>query len=371
MSLKYTSFVTPLVIVALIVWVSFKYFRNTQYAARNSFIVLAAFTLPALIIASPWYIKNWAFTGNPVYPFLFGLFGGKNWDAFRAAWYAGADTGLGRQPGTLLALPWLLTLGVRDVNFWDGRTGPLLLLFLPPVIWAGVTRRLGNRALPGAGGVLLLYALAHFGVWTLGVIWSRALWQSRLLLPGLVALVPVTAWVWANLSTFDLPRFSLSRFVNIAVALTLALALVDIGLLTLKINPVPYLAGLETRPAYLTRRLGAYYPAMEEINKQLPAEAAVLFLWEPRSYYCQRDCRPDSILDEFPHRAHQYGTAEAIAENWRKAGLTHVLVHRTGLDFMRNELPGTVDEELLNDLQRTYWREVADVAGAYQLYELK
>jgi hypothetical protein len=137
-----------------------------------------------------------------------------------------------------------------------------------------------------------------------------------------------------------------------------------------KIDPLPYLTGRESRDVYLTRRLGAYYATMQAIDESLPAEARIVFLWEPRSYYCQRECRPDSILDEFPHLVYQYGTAEAIAQAWQEAGVTHVLVHRAGLEFMLKESPETIDQEVLSTLEENYWREALDVAGAYQLYEL-
>lgn len=370
MGLKYTSFVTPLVIVGFIVYFATRY---PPFATRNSPLVIrsvAIFALPALLVAAPWYLKNWALTGNPVYPFLFNVFGGAQWDSFRASWYAAAGTGVGWQPGTLAALPWLLTLGTRDANYWDGRTGPLLLLFLPLVIGAGLSRRFAGRPVPAAAKILLVFALAHYLVWTLGVVWSQSLWQSRLLLPGLAALAPVSGWVWASLPGFNLPRFSLSRFVNIAVALTLALTLADVTLLTLKIDPLPALAGFESRADYLTRRLGAHYAAIEQIN-QLPPAAKIVFLWEPRSYYCQRDCRPDSILDEFAHLVYRHGSAAAIARQWQAEGVTHVLIHRAGLEFMRQHQPAAVDEPVLAQLLANHLQLVADVAGAYQLYQLK
>ncbi|MCP4421412.1 MAG: hypothetical protein GY805_32780, partial [Chloroflexi bacterium] len=330
MGLKYTSFVTPVIVVLLILWFGFR-----QKQLKQATINVALFSLVALLVAFPWYVKNWVFTGNPVYPFLSGMFDGQYWDSFRAEWYASAGTGIGWQPVdfygfvsnlfcegivcasteeyyggnlslTLLTLPLLLVLGFSDINYWDGRTGPLLLLFLPVVVWAAFSRRFADR--PAAYNLTLVYVLAHFIFWTLGVIWSRSLWQSRLLLPGLVGLVPVAGWIWANLSRFDLPQFSLSRFVNIAVTITLILIVVDVGLLTLQINPLPYILGLETRRDHLTRRLGAHYATMEQINQELPAQAKIAFLWEPRSYYCNRDCRPDSILDEFPHLVYQYGS---------------------------------------------------------------
>ena len=367
MGLKYTSFVTPLIIVLII---TFYVSRFSKFNLATLIKALAAFAVPALLVAVPWYLKNLAFTGNPVYPFLYGVFGGQQWSDFRAAWYASAGTGVGWRIDTLLALPWLLTLGFRDMNFWDGRTGPLLLMFLPFIIWAGLARKFAGRAVPPAVKILLIYALAHYLFWMLGVIWSRSLWQSRLLLPGLVALVPVAGWVWVNIPGFDTPKFSLSRFVNIAVVLVLALTLIDIGILTLKFDPLPYLFGLESRDEHLTRRLGAHYEAMRQLNAQLPEDATVLFLWEPRSYYCLGDCRPDSILDEFPHAVDQYGNAGTIAQAWRDKGITHILLHRAGLDFIRSESPEKIDQTVLAELEETYWQPLFSVAGAYQVYEL-
>lgn len=375
MSLKYTSFVTPLFIVIAIMFYVLRFTNGKSQIAHSKLKLMlmpqAAFILPAMLIAAPWYLKNWAFTGNPVFPFAYGLFGGHPWDAFRAEWYAAAGSGIGLKPLTLLGLPWLLTLGVQDMNFWDGRTGPLLLLFLPLLIWAGLSKQFAGQRVPAAAKLLLLYALTHFAVWTLGVIWSRSLWQSRLLLPGLVALPPVTGWVWLNLPAFDLPRFSLSRFVNIAIGLTLALTLVDTALLTLKFDPLPYLTGLESRPAYLERRLGGHYAAMQQLNAQLPPDAVVQFLWEPRSYYCRVDCRPDSILDVFPHAVHLYGSAAAISEAWRQSGITHVLLHQDGLNFVRSDTPGAVDETVLADLLENYLEPLDGWGGAYRLYRLK
>ena len=371
MGLKYTSFVTPIVIIVLILWQAIRH-RSGNLESKTLLLNLALFSLSALVTALPWYAKNWAFTDNPVYPFLFGLFNGRYWDGFRADWYAAAGTGIGWHPTTLLALPWLLTLGVRDMNYWDGRTGPLLLLFLPLILLYGLVRyRRQAPDRPAALDSLLVYALAQFAFWSLGVVWSRSLWQSRLLLPCLVALAPIVGWLWTDMSRFELPSFSLSRFVNVAIGLALVLILVDTGLLTLRINPLPYLVGEETQEEYLTRRLGAHYVAMQQINDDLAHDAVVVFLWEPRSYYCQRDCRPDSILDEFPHMVYKHGSADAIAQAWQQAGVTHLLIHRSGLNFVLSESPAIINTDVLNTLESKYLRQVFDVVGVYQLYTLQ
>jgi hypothetical protein len=58
---------------------------------RKSFIAqfkdAAYFALPALLLFSPWLIKNYFLAGNPVYPFLFNVFGGHYWDSFNSFRY--------------------------------------------------------------------------------------------------------------------------------------------------------------------------------------------------------------------------------------------------------------------------------------------
>lgn len=331
---------------------------------------LLAFAGPALLAALLWYLKNLLFTGNPVYPFVFnGLF----WDDFRAAWYAQAGTGIGFDPLAWLQLPVLAMLGVRDVNYFDGRTGPLFLAFLPLIIAYGLFRyRAAKR--PAALDALLLFALAQFLFWALGVIWSNSLWQSRLLLPALVALSPVIGWLWLDLAHLDWPAFSIRRFTNLLVGLALFLALLELLLNLVGLRPLAYLTGLESRDDYLTRRLGAYYAAVDRMNQILPAGSEVILLLEPRSYYCRVACRPDSILDRLPHDQHLYGSAAAIATAWKESGATHVLLNRQGLEFMtagdeRGLFRPAAAE--LAVLERDYFEQIFDIAGAYQLYALR
>jgi hypothetical protein len=401
MGLKYTGFIGPLTIGLILVWsqvagrrrqradgrgqgvtsqsqisnskASFT-IHNSQFTIHN-FKSMLLFALPALVIASPWYLKNFFFTGNPFYPFLSGIFDGLYWDSFRTAWYAQAGTGVGFDLKTLVALPVLATLGVRDANYFDGRTGPLFLAFLPLILLYGLFRyRARTPERPPALDFLLIFALAQFLFWTFGVIWSHSLWQSRLLLPCLAALSPVVGWLWQDLTHLDRPRFSMSRFVTLLIGLVLALNLIELSLNFAQVNPLAYLTGGETRSEYLARRLGAYYATLAKMNAALSPQAVVLFLWEPRSYFCQVECRPDSILDQLAHDQYLYGSAAKIVEAWKKAGITHVLLHRQGLEFIKHEDLAVLDQPALAQLEvleAGYFEPVFDVAGAYQLYRLK
>ena len=73
MGVKYTSFVCPVAASLFICW------HMARARARwNAWVkALALFGGIALIVAAPWYLCNLAFTGNPVYPFAYGIFGGR------------------------------------------------------------------------------------------------------------------------------------------------------------------------------------------------------------------------------------------------------------------------------------------------------
>jgi hypothetical protein len=358
------------------------------------------FSIVALLVAAPWYAKNLVFTGNPIYPFLLG---GEFWDDFRAEAYAEPGTGIAYNPTTcdsatrvylagqhatgceldpgylvvnLLTLPYILTLGLRDANLTDGISGPLFLIFLPLILAYSLFRVGGKKPLAFTG--LLLFALAHYLFWTVGVISSAALWQSRLLLPAFVVLCPVLAWIYEDLPRFDHPKFSLHRQLRLIFGLVLVIGLLIQFIKWLPQQPWRYLIGSETKSENLLRRLGAHYGAMEMINSQVDEDDVVLFLWEPRSFYCETaECRPDSILDRFGHLQFLYGdSAEAITDSWRTDGVTHVLLFRSGLELILEANSATDDPlpepAVLTEIL-TEHLELVDTVGddVYAFYQLR
>ncbi|MCA9947410.1 MAG: glycosyltransferase family 39 protein, partial [Anaerolineales bacterium] len=366
MGLKYTSFVTPLLLAGFVVWHFWnREKRNNPQSAstppqrlrasalKNSLPPLLILTAATTLIALPWYLKNWAFTGNPVYPFVFG---GQFWDDFRAAAYAGTGTGLGFDPIALLRLPHDLILGLNDAS-QDGQPGPLFLIFLPAVLVYAFSKWKKGEGVERPFNLLLIFVLAQYIFWMFGVIFSAGLWQSRLLLPAFVALSPVIAWIFDDLARWDHPQFSLRRFVRLVIILALAFNLVGQLLNWLPGVPLTYVAGNASRDEILTHWLGSHYTAMQGINEQTPPDAIVLFLYEPRSYYCNRDCRPDSILDTFAHLEYLHNDANGIAQALRSEGVTHLLLFETGYEFIREQQMDWISPQnthLMDDLAATH-----------------
>ncbi len=359
MGFKYTSFVAPLTLAGFTAW-------TVRKRLSAMFKPLALLTAATTLTALPIYLKSWLLVGNPVYPFG----GGRYWDNYLAAAFTESGTGLGLDLIAILRLPYDLTLGLIDVN-QDAQIGPLLLAFLPLILILAFSRR--RKDVPAALSWLLLFALSQYGFWLLGAMNSKGFLISRVLLPCFAALVPALAWLLNDLRRLDHPQFSLHRFLNLVIGLVLLLNLVGQITAWLPFAPWTYVVGSDTKAELLRRHLGAHYGAMEAIN-ELPPESVVAFLFEPRSYYCDHDCRPDSSLDELGHLVHLHGDADGIAANWRESGVTHLLLYQKGYEFMtaaRLQSDEPVNTAVVQALQTHHLTPITDIAGAYILYELQ
>jgi hypothetical protein len=364
MGVKYTSIILPITLALIIA------LKVRQEGLKETVQALLLFGLLAIVVASPWYLKNLFFTGNPFYPFFFG---GTYWDEFRAWWYSRAGTGLAfTAPWRLLVAPLEITvLGTQGKESYDATIGPILLTVVP--LLALVWRKIASEERRVIGYALLV-CLIQYLFWLYGVAQSALLVQTRLLFPIFALLALLAGYTVDKLALLTRQVFSLQWFVTTVLLLALGLNAVSSVLHFISDSPLPYLTGSESKESYLTRHLGLYYSTVVHINENLPPSAKILFLWEPRSYYCQRDCWPDALLDKFKHLTYKYHDAEGIAEYLHREGVTHLLLYQTGLEYILEAqfdpiTPG--DVATLTVLQEDHLRLIHDEGGAYLLYELR
>jgi hypothetical protein len=360
---KYTAIALPVALGLSVLWVS------RHDALRTAAGRLAQFAGFGLIATLPWLVENWLTTGNPVYPFFFP---GVYWDTWRAWWYDRPGTGLATTaPWRLLTAPLEATvLGTEGGEPYDATIGPLLLGSVPllALVWRAL-----NREERSVAGHLLFFVGLNYALWLAGLARSALLVQTRLLLPifGLAAVLG--AVVLDRLVILRRPQLAVDWLVRAVMSLTLALLLFSTLAAFLRANPMPVTLGIETRDAYLARRLGVYQLAMNEINT-LPPGSRVIFLWEPRSYACRVDCRPDALLDRFLHLTYLHPDAGSIAQTWRDEGATHVLLFRRGMKAIIEDGFDPVtprDLQIMDDLQAHHLSPLQEWGDAYVLYEIK
>ena len=230
-----------------------------------------AFVGVALLVCSPWYIKTFIYTGSPVYPFFYSIFGGKDWTAELAQTYTSLQGkfGVGHDLASFLMLPWDLTF--HSERFYDTPglfVGPILLVAAPLLMLA----KYRSRKLLG----LTLFFLSQM------VIWFGLTQQSRYLLPAFAILAVIVAAV-----AYSDERFRITRIALYAVFAAMGV----FGVLTLLPaveSAAPVVFGSETRDAYLARTL-PIYPAEKWINENTPAKARIALFGDTRGFYLDRD----------------------------------------------------------------------------------
>lgn len=283
---------------------------------------LAPFGAAAMAAAMPWLVKNAWITGDPLFPFL-----GENlWmDSIRQAFYRGLPF---TPPGLeVLLTPIQATLqGVEGAPGFAASLGPLLVGLLPGLL--AVRRRTLKEALP-----IIVFAVAGWLMWMAGRLYSRQLIQSRLYYGLYPAWAVLAGLGYGGICRVRLGRVRARRVVQVLVGLVLGFAAASALLGTARDGSAAVAFGLETESAYRQRRLGATALAMERVRSLEPA--SVLLLWEPRGMDCVPACRPDAWIDRWyvDHRA--YGSGAQVLDAWRASGATHVLLYRTGMEYVR------------------------------------
>lgn len=263
-----------------------------------------------LLVCSPWYIKSLIYTGNPVYPFFYSIFGGKDWTQELAQTYTAlqGQFGVGHDFGSFMLLPFDLTF--RWTEFCDkGQpwlfVGPILLVAVPLLFAA----KCWSRKLKG----LLLFFLAQMAVW------FALTEQSRYLISAFAILAVIIAAVAYSDERFRITRIAL--YVTFA-----ATALFGVWVLMPFIrSAAPVVFGSEKTDQYLTRTLPVY-PAEKWINDHSLADAKVALFGDTRGFYLDRDY----VWADWGHNkrfTRSFASADEFVSYLKRQGITHAMVN--------------------------------------------
>ena len=323
-------------IIALAVFAGAALRRGRRPAAVMRAVALLA--LIAALVPSPWYLRSWLASGNPVFPEMYSLFGAAppgRWDA-RATDSLKRFTdhfGRGRTAGALALLPW--DVSVHGAAF-AGSLGPMFLLLLPALLMRRSARSVGWLAA---------------GIVAYGAVWASpvASLQLRFLMPIVPPLALLAAAALDHVRTVASRVGKLAGMVGAAVVTLTALNLPPFvrlhevdrehwdGWLThvLRAAPVAVVVGRESEASYLRRQVPSF-AAWQAIDARLPADARVLTFSEGDQLYSHRKRVPHhapmargAVWD-----AGEGQTASAI-DVLRRLGITHVLFDRRELTPQR------------------------------------
>jgi len=264
LSTKYLAVASVLVLALLILWKSIA--EGWQTASKN----VVTFSLLAIGIASPWYLKNWVWVGNPVYPYF--LKGGEL-PSQMASWIDESLGSFGYREGLIgfLTLPW--DLYVHHEAFGAVWNGMDFLSPLFPLVLAYPFLRHGPE------GRWVKVMLAIMGLRFL--VWGVVSQQTRFLVPIVPLLCIGTATVLVRLAKIH--RFGV-RWNHIVQAVQIAVVSVSclyVAWACLHLSPFQVIVGIQSRDAYLREQVGDY-PAQAYLREQAPADAQILLIADGR-----------------------------------------------------------------------------------------
>jgi 4-amino-4-deoxy-L-arabinose transferase-like glycosyltransferase len=346
---------------------------------RWSYLALGVFL--ALLFAAPWYVKNWLWTGNPVFPFAYSVFGGKNWSKEMAQTYTTSNREFGgsRDILTFLAMPFNLTL--NEIRFgrcsrqwlgvckqrgecgmqwkcgkFDNQDLPVLGVGPMPLALAPIALLVCTlEGLPFSVSIPILAMLGWF-VW-----WFMEAQYLRYLLPALGCLAVLTGWGMSRLMGMGVLT---GFFARVTISVGLVYALIVALWQSVVLTPLPVAIGLVSNEDFL-RTVEPTYRVAEFVNRALPRRAVIATYGFPLGYYFDRryfwaDGGHNRLI-----RYEELRGVDDLVREWHRLGVTHVVIDWKFVpresDFGRWVSEG-IKRGLLEQLWQEGTKEVLEVA---------
>ena len=309
MATKYSALLLPFMGCLGILYVS----RRQEIGDRQALRFLGLYVLSALVVGSPFYIKNWVLTGNPLYPFLYPVFGGTGWDMELSRQYDLflKSLGMGRSFFDYLLLPWNLSFHAKmNSPVFDGILGPVFILMLPFAV--------GIRNIPVTLKIVMVYCGVTFG------FWAATVHQIRYLMP----ILPFLA---------ILVGFILGYYRRKSVLLFSVLLVIIVGGLGFNgyhifkdfqvVSPLQVITGRESRTAFLDRLIPTH-GMFQYINTHLPQNSKIFLIYMKNpGFLCDRSYYSDSVMESHTMEKILSGATspEQVYTQLNDMGFTHIL----------------------------------------------
>lgn len=369
MGTKYNGLLVALLLVLMIPYSYSKCSKENHVSPLKGLSYALLFLLVTTVLFSPWMIRNYAWTKNPIYPLYDGWFQGLR----GSEPVEGGEIGPGAVGGSEVGLfakrrlvygesGWEIALLPIRVFFegkdgeprrFDGRMNPFLLLFPLFAFW-GIWR--DPLVVRYEKGALLAFAVLYLLI----ALFTREM-RIRYLAPMIPPLVILSAFGLRNIAkSIRAFRGPYQRALGWAIVCGGVVFFVGWNAQYMlsqfrTLEPVGYLVGETSRKEYLERRVPEY-PAFQYINTHLPTDSKTLFLFVGnRGYYCDRPY----VLDrdyEFYRMVKNASRPEQLAAGLQGKGVTHLLIRYDLFDRWKRDPVIFEDHEcsLLNQFMKDH-----------------
>jgi hypothetical protein len=345
-------------LIALLLLSLFVPFVFSRYSegAKPSFLSASGYGILflsiALLLFSPWAIRNYLWTNNPIFPLYDQFFNAQNAIKSQTVDLLTLRSSVYHETWWQIALlPVRVFFQGQDGSpqFFDGKLNPFLLL-LPFLAFYHI--REDPPILRNEKKIFLAFA---------GLFFATAFFTSDMRIRYISAIIPplVILWVFGvrkMVSIISELRERHLRYVGLAalllvVSFSLSLNAYYIFTQYKYVDPFGYLSSTLSRDEYIDKyRLE--YPVIRYINATLDPNDRILFLFMgKRGYYCDREYVLDmvsnrSLLRQLVKRSSK---PKEILQGLKDNGITHMLIRYDIFDrWVKDEDHFTIrDQELL------------------------
>ncbi len=343
-SIKYTG---VLALMWLPLGIIFRELINKEFKLKG---IIVKFIFPALLyilIISPWLIRNYIYTGNPVSPFFYNIFSGSNWNSYlESNWKSHLAGGI-RSSGIKEYISRKLDFLIKIFEHTPLNIPALFIVFLK-------CRKENPKA-------VFLFFTAIFYI-IAGVIMTPRIY--RFFLPALAVTSIVSAYVFYKIMDLNASRYS--KIFRIIVLLFIIIGVTNRVYETLASTGKNWqvITGLTTKDDFLMKKLDCYGIA-EYININLKSNDRILSLNETRGYYynCTFIVSHEVVSGSVAHTSRDINE---IMNFLNEGKIKYVLINKSEY-FQAHQRP-TI---LLEDKNLDKYFELVATRGKCFLYKIK
>ena len=339
MGTKYNGLIAFFLLTLFVPFLYSRYSQNKRGGLIRPVGYGILFFTVALLVFSPWLIRNYHWKGNPVYPLYNNLFnppaapsedivsdkaekkGGVSLFTYRTIAH-------GEPWWQIALLPIRIFFEGEDGShqYFDGKLNPFLLILPFFAFWR---IREGPKTLGREKKIFLVFAILFFAF----AFFSTVL-RIRYILPIIPPLVILSVFGIKNIveAAKGLRSLTGRKTGSVILSLTVILLLVINALYVIDqfryVAPFSYLTGAVTRDEYITK-YRPEYPATQYVNQNLPPESRLLFIFlGKRGYYCDRDYIPDTHgqVNRLYQLIKNSNTPHQVWLGFKKMGVTHLMI---------------------------------------------
>ena len=306
-STKYTGI---LIYIPLFLLLLFRLYTLKEKISIKLFYLLIFCILPFLIFF-PWMLKSYIYTGNPVFPFLYNLFGGKyltlqNVENFRAM----TQVGFGVSFKSYLFLFWNMAIFPLFFGSIMG-VGPVFLAFIPLLIL--IYRK--NKTLNFLLVVSFLFITSFF------LVDAQITRYGLLYIPFLCI---IAAFVIDKLLAFKSRVFV--SFILLLLLLNLVFSLSLWGGMNIKTVPVVF--GFESEGQFYNKLKDySLYDVSQFVNKETPLDSKILIVKDGRGLFLDREFVPFDIKYSSYVNYLEFKDKNELLARIKELKITHMLIN--------------------------------------------